>query len=190
MGFKKGQILKFKFPAKEDSRVIEDWHKVIVLFSRNTPYRTETIATITSLKSLASQGKVPSNYLKLSAEDYPFVLDHDSYVNLDMIITIDGDDLEKLEAYGREYNAFLQKFDCEALDYKLALTYELQSFVEKENGKAIKTEVENIIEYIDTDVRDKVNKIMDILNDPIAVKLLQDLIDIDLITILKKEYDV
>lgn len=190
MSFKKGQILQFNFPSKEDSNVIEDWHKVIVLYSRSTPYRTETIAPITSLSSLASRRKVPSNYLKLNAEDYPFVLDHDSFVNLDMIMTVDGEDLERLRAYGREYKASLNASDAEELDYKLALTYELQSFVSKENGKAVKHEVENIVKYIDSDVRKKVNSIMKLLNDPVAVKLLQDLIDIDLIEEIEKVYNL
>jgi len=190
MAFKKGQILEFNFLLNMDSKVIGDRHKVIVLYSRDTPYRTETIAPITSLTSLASQNKVPSNYLMLKKEDYSFVLEHDSYVNLDMIMTVDGPDLDRLEAFGKKYKAFLNDLDLEALDYKLALTYELQSFIKKEQDKEVKSEVKNIIEYIDTDIREKVNKIFDILNDPAAVKLLQDLIDVDLIGQLNKAYEV
>ena len=63
MAFKKGQILEFNFLLNMDSKVIGDRHKVIVLYSRDTPYRTETIAPITSLTSLASQNKVKKRRL-------------------------------------------------------------------------------------------------------------------------------
>ena len=103
-------------------------------------------------------------------------------------MTVDGKDLERLRAYGRGYKAFLNASDAEKLDYKLALTYELQSFVSKENEKEVKHEVENIVQYIDSDVREKVNSIIKLVNDPVSVKLLQDLINIDLIGEISRGY--
>lgn len=190
MAFKKGQILNFEYEIKKNSKVIEDVHRVVVLYSRETPYKTVTIAPITSLESLKTKKKVPSNYLELKAKDYPFLLEHDSYVNLDMILTVDGKDLEQYERRGIKISANLEPLDLKSLDYKLALTYELQEFVKEEQDKEVKSEVKNIIEYIDTDIREKVNNIFDILNDPAAVKLLQDLIDVDLIGQLNKAYEV
>lgn len=185
MGYKKGQILNFDFPFKQDSKVIGFEHRVIVLYSRTPPYNTITIAPITSLDSLVQKNKVPINYLKLQKENYPFVLDHDSYINLDMIMTVDGKDIEAYEIKGMRVSSSLTKLDLEDLDFRLALTYELQSFVEKEVHAEVTNEVNNIVEYIDTDVRAKVNKIMDILNDPAAIRLLDELINIDLVKSLR-----
>ena len=188
MSFKKGQIFEFDFPVKKHSKVIEFEHRVVVLYSRTTPYNTMTIAPITSLQALENKNKVPLNYLKLKKENYPFILDHDSYINLDMILTVDGDDLKQFERNGIKVAADLNKTDLEDLDYRLALTYELQSFVKNEVDKEVQNEVKTIIEYIDTDIREKVTQIMQILNDPVAIRLLDELINIDLLQELKNNY--
>lgn len=188
--FKRGEILTYDFKSEKGSKVIDGYHRAVVLHKRETPYRTIMIAAITSSTQLKSKGKIPNNYLELSKDDYPLVLDKDCYVNLDMVATVDGDRLNYLERYGKKYNVVLNKKDLEKLDYKLALTYELQAFVKRETDEAVKSEMNNIIEYIDTDIREKVEKIMEILSDEVAVSLLQELIDKDLIEEIKENYNI
>nr|WP_287567429.1 type II toxin-antitoxin system PemK/MazF family toxin [Paeniclostridium sp.] len=183
---KKGSIVEFFFENRnENSKVINGQHRVVVLHSRETPYKTILIAPITTLESLDSQNRVPANYLKLDVKNYPFILEHDSYLNLDMMMVVDSKDLEAFERCGKKINATLNDDDLDNLDLKIAMTYELQNFVKKEEDRAVKEEVENIIEYMDTEIREKFDKIISLLKDEETINLLKEVLDVDLIGALR-----
>lgn len=70
------------------------------------------------------------------------------------------------------------------LDFKIYLTYELESYFEK----GLRDEFTNVVEYIDIDIREKVNNIIKKIQDPEIAQLLMDIIDNDLIGVLKESY--
>ena len=187
MGYKRGQILIYTYPENEASNIINGYHRVVTLHKRETPYNTILIAPITSAESLNVKDKIPSNYVKLLETDYPFVLDHDSYINLDMTISVDEEEINVLERYNKTITATLNDLDLYQLDYKITLTYELNRYLENEYSKRITLEFENVITYIDESIKSRIADIIlksnspDLLNDVIAV------ID-DLVNQLKTTY--
>lgn len=189
MFYKKGKIVEYDFPKlNECSKVLYGNHRAVVLHSRETPYKTILIAPITSLEALKKSGKIPENYLELKRKDYPFAIEHDSYINLDMIISVDEKELEELERYMKKINVSLNDEDLYKLDFRIALTYELQDFFKTEKENELKEEVSNIVEYIDTTIKDKVKKIKQLIKDEELLKLIIDIIDNDLIDVLKNTY--
>lgn len=189
MNYKKGKIVKYDFPkTKDDTNVLFGEHMAVVLHSRETPYRTILLAPITSSSSLKAKNKIPDNYLELKKEDYPFALEHDSYINLDMIASVDGKQIDELERYSKKIDISLSKDDVYKLDFRIALTYELQEFFLKEKELELKQEVENIVEYIDTSIKEKVEKIKEIAENEEVFKLIIEIIDNDLIDVLKTNY--
>ncbi|EQB4340361.1 type II toxin-antitoxin system PemK/MazF family toxin [Clostridium botulinum] len=189
MNCKKGRFVEYEFSkSNEDSKVLYGKHRAIVLHSRETPYRTILIAPVTSLKSLKNSNKVPENYLELKKDDYPCALEHDSYINLDMIVAVDEEQIEELEKYMKKINISLNSEDLYKLDFKIALTYELQDFLKEQKEIELKEEVSNIVEYIDVSIKDKVKKIKQLTQDEELLKLIIDIIDNDLIGVLKNTY--
>lgn len=196
MNYKKGQILTYEFPPRpieevrnnkvvinyNKSKVIRNYHKVVVLHTRTTPFRTILIAPITSAESLA--GSIPANYVELKQTDYPFVLDKDSYVNLDMTMPVDEYELDELERFNKKIEANLNPQDQYQMDFRIYLTYELESYFQE----SLRDELANVVEYIDVDIREKVNNIIKKIQDPEIVQLLMDIIDNDLIGVLKETY--
>jgi hypothetical protein len=198
VNYKKGQILTYEFPPRpveveeiknnkvianyNKSKVIRNYHRVVVLHTRTTPFRTVLIAPITSAESLA--GSIPANYVELNQIEYPFVLDKDSYVNLDMTMPVDEYELNELERFNKRIEAYLNPHDEYQLDFKIYLTYELESYFKE----GLREEFANVVEYIDIDIREKVNNIIKKIQDPEIAQLLMDIIDNDLIGVLKETY--
>lgn len=183
MGYNKGQILFYEFPEKDSSKVINGFHRVVVLHSRETPYKTILVAPVTSSEGLNSKNKVPSNYVSLLVKDYPFALDHDSFINLDMTMPIDEYDLKCLEKFNKKIKAELTSIDMYQLDYKIALTYELNKYFETQ----ISLELKNVVKYIDENIKVRIEDILAKVSDE---KLIEDIIGIidDLISELKENY--
>jgi|GEM_PF-2135098 len=202
MNYKKGQILTYTFKPRvieeiknnkivknyEKSNVITDFHRVVVLHTRETPFRTVLVAPITSAGSLNVKASIPTNYVEIAYNDYPGVLDHDSYINLDMIMPVDEDELDELERFSKKFEANLDSSDIYKLDYRLTLTYELQDFFASEVDSELKQEIENVVEYIDKDIREKVNEIIKKIKEPEIKELLNEIIDNDLVGVLKAQY--
>lgn len=202
MNYKKGGILTYDFPPRlieeiennktiknyKKSNVINDYHRVIILHTRTTPYNIILVAPITSADKLALKNKIPENYVKLNQADYPGVLDKDSFINLDMIMPVDEEELQQLERYNKKFKADLNADDLYKLDYKIALTYELQAYLATEVDKDLKQEFANIVEYIDVDIREKVTEIIRRIQDPEICELLLEIIDNDLVGVLSSTY--
>jgi len=202
MNYKKGQILTYVFPPRpieeiknnkvianyNKSKVVSDYHRVVVLHTRTTPYKTVLVAPITSASGLFKKDSVPNNYVKVAFNDYLGVLDHDSFINLDMVMPVDEKELNDLERFNKKINAYLSAEDIYNMDFKLALTYELQDFLQSEVNNELKQEFENVVEYIDKDIREKVNEIIKKIQDPEIKNLLNEIIDNDLIGVLKSQY--
>lgn len=202
MNYKKGQILTYTFPARvieelknnkivknyEKSNVINSYHRVVVLHTRTTPFRTVLVAPITSAESLKEKNGIPNNYVELRVSDYPFVLDDTSYINLDMTMPVDEDELNELERFSMKIEANLDDPELYKLDYKITLTYELQDFFAVEIDKELQQEFANVVEYIDKDIREKVDEIIKKIQDPEIQQLLKEIIDNDLVGVLKAQY--
>jgi hypothetical protein len=202
MNYKKGQFLTYIFPTRiieeiknnkivknlEKSGVIKSFHRVVVLHTRTTPFRTILVAPVTSSKGLKSKNDIPDNYVELKSRDYPGVLDNDSFINLDMIMPIDEYELTQLERYSKKIEAYLEVSDLYKMDYKIALTYELQDYFAVELNKEIRQEFETVIEYIDSSIKEKVNLIIKKIRDPEIEKLLEEIIENDLIGVIKSQY--
>ncbi len=192
MRYCKGQILVYHFPKRtvkklKKSNVIEEFHRVVVLHKRETPYKTVLVAPITKATSLSSKGNIPSNYVQILKSDYSAILDEDSYINLDMIMVVDFDDMDKYERYGKSVNVSLNIPDLYQLDYKLALTYELNEYFKFETEKEIQQEMENIVEYIDVDIRNKLRDIITKITDKDVIKDIIEVID-TLVNSIKTNY--
>ncbi|ABR33558.1 type II toxin-antitoxin system PemK/MazF family toxin [Clostridium beijerinckii] len=185
MKFKKGQIVKYSFPKIEGNKnVIVGEHSAVVLFSRETPYRTILIAPITTAQSLKDENKIPQNYVELDLNNYLGVLEHDSYINLDMIFPVDDKEIEVLEKYNKKIEKFLDTDDLEQLDYKIALTYELQKYLNKQVNQEVKT----IVEYIDTSIKEKIKKALEVIENEDIMNTIIYIIENDLIKELKSTY--
>jgi alpha-amylase/alpha-mannosidase (GH57 family) len=183
---KKGSIHSFVFDSKntKEHKLIEGFHRIVVLHSRKTPYETWTIAPITSANALKLKNEIPENYVELKAVDYPCALDHDSYINLDMIMTLNKSDLKNLVIGEKKIKANLTPKDLKVLDFKIALSYELQNYINSQ----VSQEVENIVEYIDTDVRTKVETVLELLSDPSLKAQIKNILDNDILGEIKSGY--
>lgn len=189
--FDKGRILKFDFGKisyDDKSRVIKEKRPVVVLHSRQTPYKTVTIAPITKSESLKERGQIPLNYVPLKTDDYAMAITVDSFINLDMVATVDEENLEHFELIHTEVAIKLTPNDLKELDYNLAATYELQGFVKEIVSEELASEMEDIIEYIDDEIREKVETIKSLLEDETTKRLLTDLLEHDLLETLNKNY--
>lgn len=185
MKYKKGQIVEYDFPTIEGNKnVLTGNHMAVVLHARTTPYKTILVAPITSAKGLQSIGSIPENYVILKHEKYLGVLDHDSYVNLDMIFPVDEQGVNELEKYNKKIFKELDDEDKAELDFRIALTYELERFLKDQ----VNEEVENIIEYIDTDIKRSIMKALEVVKDEEVMKAIMYIIDNNLINELKQEY--
>lgn len=196
MEYKKGQLLTYSFPQRQttnviNSKVIRDFHRVVVLHKRQTPYHTILIAPITEANSLGSKNNIPPNYVKILKEDYPMFLDEDSYINLDMTMPVDESELMPLtKGISRiKLNGVLNPQNLVDLDYKMLITYELDSYVNQEVNKQIGTEMDNIIEYISTDTKQQIISLFDNVSEKGTLKLVLAIID-NLISELKTNYNI
>lgn len=192
MSFKRGQIVTYSFPERETdvidkTKVINGYHRAVVLHQRETPYDTILIAAITKAEALKSKGKIPSNYVKLLKENYPFVLEEDSYINLDMIMVVDNIEIRSLERFGKFIVAVLNKGDCKDLDYKMILTYELNKYIKTIVDEEINREFESVISYIDQDIRERIEHVLRKINNVEIIKEITEIIDM-LINDLKENY--
>lgn len=186
MNFKKGQIVEYDFPKIEgNDSVLEGRHKAVVLFSRQTPYRTILIAPITTAESLDVRGEIPNNYVELKVENYIGILEHNSYINLDMIFPVDDTSIDELERYNKKIVKYLVEDDNEKLDYKIALTYELQKYLKKQ----INHEVQTIAEYIDTNIKEQIKKALEVIDNKEVFATIMYIIDNNLVSQLKEIYN-
>lgn len=182
-------MLGYYYPNKKNSRVLGGYHRVVILSTRRTPYNTKLIAPITSAKALRNRNKIPSNYFELKKEDYPMILDNDSYVNLDMIMAVDEKDLKPLlSRNGCVINSNLNSRDSSELSRKIAETFELQGFVEEEVEKETKKEIDTVVEYLNTEVRDELEKILTNISDNDTKEKLKNLLDNSIINEINKIY--
>lgn len=191
MELKKGSIVKFDFEkvrCAEDSKMIKKKRRAVVLHTEGTPYKLITIAPITKAEALEHQGKLPDTYIKLEVAKYPTALTCDSYIDLDMVTTVDEDELVFLELFENEYVPNLHPEDLARLEYGIALKYELQSFIKKTVDAHVKNEISTVVNYIDQDIRKKVISMVDIMQDDTAVKYFLDIIDNDIVKGLKDTY--
>lgn len=182
MSYKKGQLLTYEYPMQKTynirkTKTIVEFHRVVVLHQRQTPYQTVLIAPITKALSLSSTSKIPSNYIQLKQADYPFFLDVDSYINLDMISAVDSCELKELVkgASRTIITGTLTEQDLFDLDLKLVITYELDKFIEREVSAEINDEISSLIEYIDVDIKDKIKELILKVNN---YELLKDIFEI------------
>jgi hypothetical protein len=93
-------------------------------------------------------------------------------------------ELNELERFNKRIEAYLNPHDEYQLDFKIYLTYELESYFKE----GLREEFANVVEYIDIDIREKVNNIIKKIQDPEIAQLLMDIIDDDLIGVLKETY--
>lgn len=185
MKYKKGQIVEYDFPKiNNNNDVLEGEHKAVVLHSRETPYKTILIAPITSAEALKRNDKIPKNYVELKVENYLGVLKHDSYINLDMIFPVDEVEIAELERYSKKIYKELISEDQFELDFKLTVTYQLEKFL----AKQVSSEVENIVEHIDTNVKSKIQEALNVIQDEEVMRVITYIIENDLIKVLKEEY--
>ncbi len=190
MGYKKGQLLTYTFPARETKKinksgVIKDFHRAVVLHTRETPFKTVLIAPITSAESL--KANIPPNYVEIKYEDYPLFLDHDSYINLDMTLAVDESELEEFKKSGILIRGTLNPKDLYQLDYKLALTYEMTKFLKTEISKQVSHEMETVVEFIDSNLRKPVHQLLSRIDDYELVADIISLIDM-IINEISNEY--
>lgn len=185
MKYKKGQIVEYDFPKiNNNNDVLEGEHKAVVLHSRETPYKTILIAPITSAEALKRNDKIPKNYVELKVDNYLGVLRHDSYINLDMIFPVDEVEIAELERYSKKIYKELISEDQFELDFKLTVTYQLEKFL----AKQVSSEVENIVEHIDTNVKSKIQEALNVIQDEEVMRVITYIIENDLIKVLKEEY--
>lgn len=185
MKYKKGQIVEYDFPKiNNNNDVLEGEHKAVVLHSRETPYKTILIAPITSAEALKRNDKIPKNYVELKVDNYLGVLKHDSYINLDMIFPVDEIEIAELERYSKKIYKELISEDQFELDFKLTVTYQLEKFL----AKQVSSEVENIVEHIDTNVKSKIQEALNVIQDEEVMRVITYIIENDLIKVLKEEY--
>lgn len=185
MKYKKGQIVEYDFPKiNNNNDVLEGEHKAVVLHSRETPYKTILIAPITSAEALKRNDKIPKNYVELKVDNYLGVLKHDSYINLDMIFPVDEVEIAELERYSKKIYKELISEDQFELDFKLTVTYQLEKFL----AKQVSSEVENIVEHIDTNVKSKIQEALNVIQDEEVMRVITYIIENDLIKVLKEEY--
>ena len=192
MSYQKGQILTYHFPERtvrrlKKSNIIVEYHRIVVLHKRQTPYNTVLIAPITKASALKSKSQIPSNYVELSKSDYPHILEEDSFINLDMTMPVDEKELNKLEKYGKNLSGKLHEGDAYQLDYKITLTYELSKFIQNELSNELHKEFENVVEFIDIDIREKIREIVMKTNDITLVKDIIEVLD-HLVLSIKKSY--
>jgi uncharacterized protein YifN (PemK superfamily) len=192
MGYKKFEILTYTYPETkvtdlEESKIIKDYHRVVVLHSRETPYRSILVAPITKASKLAARHKIPANYVPLKQEDYPGILDEDSYINLDMIRAVDSDELDRLERYGKTFHKSLEDFDQWNLDYKITLTYELGKYLKREFDTQLEEEFANVITYIDENIKTRVTELLSKIDDKSTADSIISIID-ELIESLRQQF--
>lgn len=192
MSFEKGQIFEYEFSERKvinikESKIIRGDHRAVVLHKRETPYNTVLIAPITKASILKLNGKIPSNYVELSARDYPFILEEDSYINLDMIIAVDKKELEIFERFNKKITGILKTHDLYKLDFKIALTYELNRFNQTEFAKELNKEVENIIQFIDEEIKLEIKQLFSKIEDKGVLEQIIIIID-KLISALETSY--
>jgi len=183
MSFKKGQIITYSFPERQTenglkSKIIQDFHRAVVLHKRETPFKTILIAPITKAGSLRNKGSIPSNYLELKKEYYPFVLEEDSYVNLDMTMPVDEEEIGDYEKGVFKVEAKLEDFDLYQLDYKITLTYELNKFIKTELALELNREFENVLTFIDEEIKARIGEVLQSIDEPEALNKVVNLIDL------------
>lgn len=192
MNFEKGQIITYTFPSRpiekaEKSNVIEKYHRAVVLHKRETPFKTILIAPITKAASLKDKGIIPSNYVELNKADYPFALEEDSYINLDMTMPVDDVELVELGKGSYKISAKLEEFDLYQLDYKITLTYEINKFLNTELALKINEEFESVITFIDEEIKVKIEQVLQSINNPKILAEVIGLIDL-LLSQIKENY--
>lgn len=192
MPYTKGDILTYHFPKRtvkkiKKSNVITQYHRVVVLHSRETPHKTVLIAPITSASSLISDDNIPSNYVRLQKEKYPMVLDNDSFINLDMCVPVDEYELSKLERYNKRIDCCLTNIDMNTMNLKIILTYELSKFIDNRLNEQLRQEFENVITFIDENIKTRIVNLMQKVDDTDVAKDILNIIDY-LITELKDAY--
>lgn len=132
-------------------------------------------------------GKVPSNYVNIFKENYSFVLEEDSYINLDMIMVVDNIEIESFHRFGKSIVSVLNEGDCKDLDYKMVLTYELNKYIKTIVDEEINREFRNVVFYIDQDIRERIEHALRKINNVEIIKEITEIIDM-LINDLKENY--
>ena len=192
MSYHKGQVLTYYFPGRtvkklKKSNIITEYHRIVVLHQRETPFNTVIIAPITKASSLKTKSGIPSNYVELLKSDYPIVLDEDSYINLDMTMVVDLAELNKFEKHRKNITVILKEPDLYQLDYKITLTYEMNKYIKTELAIELHREFSNIIQFVDTEIRERVTNVIKKIEN---IELAKEIIEIvDYLTLsIKKEY--
>jgi hypothetical protein len=93
--------------------------------------------------------------VELKQLEHPFVLEKDSYANLDMTMPVDEYESDELESYFQE---------------------------------SLRDKFPNVVEYLDVDISEKINNIIKKIQDPEIDQLLLDIIENDLVGVLKDIY--
>jgi uncharacterized protein YifN (PemK superfamily) len=189
VSFKKGDIFTWELPEREvkkaqKSGVLNDYHRVVVLHTRQTPYKVFLIAPITSADSLKKIGKVPTNYVELQQDDYPFILDHTSYINLDMTMPVDEDELQQLERWDKKIEGSLTTLDLFKLDQKISMTYELIDYFDDQLARQFKT----VHEYINENIKEQIKDTLNNSGNANAVDSVMEILDKQLLDLIKTEY--
>lgn len=148
--FSKGDIV-FHYYKTGNKSVIDGPHKSVVLHSDTVENSTITICPISSvIDSHGNQKKLKPWHLLLKKEDYP-CLDHDSYVKLDQIITVDRQKVSEIKV-----PTSLIPIDMISLDLKIISFYEMAKTMQKVLNKEKTKEIENLIKEIDDDLKEHV----------------------------------
>lgn len=183
MNYVKGQILTYHFPQRKLSRfsklsksnVIEKYHRVVVLHSRGTPYNTVLVAPVTKATGKVSNNSLPSNYVEMGKIHYAEVLEFNSYINLDMCMPVDENELKKYKKYNKSVDCHLKDFDMEQLDYKLVLTYELSKYIKTNLESELNKEFEMVVELIDNDIKNRIISILEKIED---IEIKKEVLDV------------
>ncbi|MFB9974569.1 hypothetical protein ACFFJF_11470 [Allobacillus sp. GCM10007489] len=165
MFFRKGSIITYTFPPRptehiDNSKVIRNYHRAVVLHKRKTPFKTVLIAPITKAISLKQRKEIPSNYVELKKENYPLVLVEDSFINLDMTMPVDEVELQNLTRGITKIDASLNEEDLNQLNYKITLTYELSNYIRHELNHELNREFNNVITLIDRVIKPEIEDIL------------------------------
>jgi len=188
----RGTILDYDFPAiikdQKASKVLQGTHRAVVLHKRGTPYNTILIAPITKSQALKGTGKIPANYVELKKDKYPVMLTDDCYINLDMIIPVDEEFLDKhtINNGTIKVNCKLDDYDLWRMDYRLSLTFEMGKFINTE----VADEIKSIVEYIHDTKEERIKSLLGEQNDPKVIAVINELNQMleEICTAIREEY--
>lgn len=183
---KKGQFCKYDFKKYDkESKLLDGKHFAVILHTTNTPYNVALVAPITKAEALKSRDQIPDTYVELKCEKYNAVLTCDSYIDLDMILAVDLDNLECIYKGSLRVDSSLDNDDLVELDIKLVLKYEL----DKHFQNAITEEVKTIVEYIDDYIKNAIEKVTEIIKDSETLQQITNIL-ISMVKEIKELYKI